>query len=162
MVEKLDDALGKLSVAARAELELVELRRKVIIIHKQRVFLAIVCHYISKYERQGFTPVCRRVHPPSCSPSVSQCALKTRMPFGLYLASNAGPKSRRKLATGLSLPPCWRSARIWGFWLAGSLENMRMGEPWAKKKAGMWSGDPGRVARRSCQAGRVSGRASDD
>ena len=36
-----------------------------------------------------------------------------------------------------------------------------MGEPCAKKKAGMRSGDPGRVARRSCQAGRVSGRAED-
>jgi hypothetical protein len=48
LIEKLDYALGKLSVTARAELELVELRSKVVIIHKQRVFLAIVCHYISK------------------------------------------------------------------------------------------------------------------
>ena len=51
MMEKLDYALGKLGVTARAELELVELRSKVIIIHKQRVFLAIVGHYISSEHR---------------------------------------------------------------------------------------------------------------
>jgi hypothetical protein len=81
------------------------------------------------------------------------------MPFGWYLASRAGPKSRRKLAKGLSRPPCWTNARIWGFGLGESLLDMvRTGEPWAKKKAGMWSGSPGRAARRSCHAGRVIGR----
>jgi RNA-binding protein YhbY len=46
-MEKLDYALGKLSIATRAKLELVEVRGEVVIIHKQRVFLAIVCHCIS-------------------------------------------------------------------------------------------------------------------
>jgi hypothetical protein len=42
------------------------------------------------------------------------------------------------------------SARIWGFSSGESLlETVRTGEPWAKK-AEMWSGLLGRVARRSC------------
>jgi hypothetical protein len=47
-MEKFDYALGKLSITTRAELELVELWGEVEIIHKQRVFLAIVCHCISE------------------------------------------------------------------------------------------------------------------
>jgi hypothetical protein len=68
------------------------------------------------------------------------------MPFGWYLASRPGPKSRRKLARGFSWQECWTSARIWGFGFEGPLEKVRMGEPWAKKKDGILLGKPGSVA----------------
>jgi hypothetical protein len=55
-MEKLDYALGKLSVTARAELELVKLRSEVVIIHQQRVFLAIVCHCISRLSSSALHP----------------------------------------------------------------------------------------------------------
>ena len=96
---------------------------------------------------------------PSFSPLVSQWALNTRMPFGWYFASKAGPKSRRKLARGPSGPMYLITECHLVSLSARSLENARRGEPCPKKKDGIASGEPGSVARRSFQAERVSGRS---
>jgi hypothetical protein len=63
------------------------------------------------------------------------------------------------LARGPSGPTCLITECHRASRSATSLENAIRGEPCPKKKDGMASGEPGSVARRSCQAERVSERS---
>lgn len=84
---------------------------------------------------------------PRRSPDVSQWALKTTIPLGLYLDSKAGPKSLRNLASSPRGP--WYFIISAGILppVASSTGMANMGEPWPKKNAGIFSGVPGSSSR---------------
>ena len=75
---------------------------------------------------------------------VSQCALKTTIPLGEYFLRRVGPKSFRNPYRGPPTPWYRAIASICGGFGVAS-----KGDPWAKKKAGMFSGVAGNDSKAS-------------
>lgn len=94
----------------------------------------------------------RKKNEPSLTPSVSQCALNTKIPFGLYFSNNAGPKSAKKRARG-PLGPCESPIGLRRKW-SGICS---MGDPCPKKNAGIFSGVDGNSARAARHSASVRG-----
>src|SRR5882762_6244930 len=90
---------------------------------------------------------------PRRSHSVSQCALNTTIPFGLYFCNKAGQKSLRNKAR-LPLGPM---AANTSSEREVESEKASIGDPWAKKNAGILSGMAGSASRASCHFSRVLG-----
>ena len=92
---------------------------------------------------------------PSLSFPVSQCALNTRIPFGLYFSNNEGPKSARKRASG-PLGPC-ESPMGLPRKRSESSGICSIGEPCPKKNAGIFSGVDGSASRAAFHSASVFG-----
>lgn len=103
LTEKLDYASGECGVSARAKLEIVELRRKTVIIHEQRILVSVVRHCLFIY-----LDISTREHEEGVAVGGRTELLSLRFPvgaededaLGLVLGEQGGPKIAQKVGQG--------------------------------------------------------------